>query len=90
MKSDNLDIVGDKSIYDDSGKFCVSVDDKKTAWEQHYQRLSNEEFPWCEENLSSAQAVEGLAIHITLDMVRDATKKLKSGKASGPLTSLAS
>ena len=46
MKSDNLDIVGDKSIYDDSGKFCVSVDDKKTAWEQHYQRLSNEEFPW--------------------------------------------
>ena len=84
MKSDNLDIVGDKSIYDDSGKFCVSVDDKKTAWEQHYQRLSNEEFPWCEENLSSAPAVEGPAIHITLDMVRDATKKLKSGKASGP------
>ena len=28
--------------------------------------------------------MEGLAIHITLDMVRDATKKLKSSKASGP------
>ena len=36
------------------------------------------------KNLSSYPAVEGPSIHITLDMVREATKKLKIGKAYGP------
>ena len=59
MKQENLDVIGDKSIYDDEGKFCVGVKDKKRAWEQHYNRLCNEEFPWNEELLPPAPPVQG-------------------------------
>ena len=83
MKSENQDVVGEKCILDDSGKLCVSDEDKKLAWEQHYERLSNVEFPWNEDDLPPAPAVHGPPIHIRLDMVEDAVKKLKSGKAPG-------
>ena len=84
MKQENLDVIGDKSIYDDEGKFCVGVKDKKRAWEQHYNRLCNEEFPWNEELLPPAPPVQGPPPEISRDMVEMAVKKLNSGKAPGP------
>ena len=84
MKDENQDVVGEKCILDDAGNLCVSVEDKKRAWEQHYERLSNVEFPWNEADLSPAPAVQGPAICIKVDMVKDAVAKLKSGKAPGP------
>ena len=71
-----MDVVGDKSIYDDEGKFCVGVKDKKRAWEQHYNRLCNEEFPWNEELLPPAPRVQGPPPEISRDMVEMAVKKL--------------
>ena len=54
MKDENQDVVGEKCILDDAGNLCISVEDKKRAWEQHYERLSNVEFPWNEADLSPA------------------------------------
>ena len=79
-----MDVIGDKSIYDDDGKFCVSINDKKRAWEQHYYRLCNEEFPWNEDLLPPAPPVQGPAPEISRDLVVMAVKKLKSGKTSEP------
>ena len=84
MKSENQDVVGEKCILDDAGKLCVSDKDKMLAWEQHYERLSNVEFPWNEDDLPPAPAIHGPPMHIGLGMVVDAIKKMKSGKATGP------
>jgi len=42
MKNENLNVVGDKNIYDTQGGFVF------------WQRLCSEEFLWSEENMSSA------------------------------------
>ena len=41
LRSDNQDVVGDKSVKDDSGSLLST---KKVAWKQHYKRFLNEEF----------------------------------------------
>ena len=84
MKSENMDVVGDKCIYNDDGKFCISVEDKKKAWEQHYRRLCNEEFPWNIEDLPPAPAVQGPVNLISVEAVTSAVRKLNIGKAAGP------
>ena len=65
---------------------CVllMLTDKMRAWEEHYERLANVEFPWNEGDLTAAEPVEGPAVHISDEMVGAAVKKLKSGKAAGP------
>ena len=87
MKRENLDVVGDKSIYDDEGNFCVGIKDKRRAWEQHYNRLCNEEFPWNEELLPPAPPVQGPPPEISRDLVEMAMKKLDSGRHPDPQTS---
>ena len=84
MRDENQDVVGDKPVFDDAGNLCVADTDKMRAWEQHYEKLCNIEFPWDEESLPAADPVEGPPIYITLEMVAAAVKKLKSGKSGGP------
>ena len=48
MKKENKYIVGEKCIRE-----------KKKAWKQHFERLLNNEFPWCEEDLSEGDPVLG-------------------------------
>ena len=78
IKHKNLDAVWDKSICNDEGNFCVGNKDKKRAWEQHYKRLCNEEFPWNEDLLHPAPPVQGPPPEISHDLVEMAVK------ASGP------
>ena len=61
MRKENKDIVGEKSIRDDSGKLAYS-DEEKKAWKQHYERLVNVEFSWSEEDLSVADPMLGLLL----------------------------
>ena len=84
MKRENLYVVGDKSIYDDEGNCYVGNKDKKRAWEQHYNRLCKEEFPWNEDLLPPAPPVQGPPPEISCDLVKMAVKKLNSDEVSGP------
>ena len=84
MKDENQDVVGEQCVFDDAGNMCVTDADKMRAWEEHYERLANVEFPWNEGDLTAAEPVEGPAVHISDEMVGAAVKKLKSGKAAGP------
>ena len=84
MKQDNLDIVGEKCVRDDNGHLALSLDDKLKAWQSHYDKLLNEEFPWNTESLSVEEPVQGPAIQITNDLVSKAINKMKPGKAAGP------
>ena len=45
MRKDNLDVVGDKCIKDDSGNLAISDAAKCIAWKEHYSRLLNVKFP---------------------------------------------
>ena len=80
LKRDNVDVVGETCVRNDDGKLTLSIDDKLKAWQSHYQKLLNVEFPWNAENLSEEAPVEGPAIK----MVSKAISKMKSGKAAGP------
>ena len=84
LKRDNVDVVGETCARNDDGKLTLSIDDKLKAWQSHYQKLLNVEFPWNAENLSEEAPVEGPAIKITSEMVSKAISKMKSGKAAGP------
>ena len=42
------------------------------------------EFDWDPEHLSDEPPLEGLPTPITIDMVKKAISKMKSGKAAGP------
>ena len=69
MKQESKDIVGEKCIWDDNGVLAFNEEEKKQAWKQHYERLLNGEFPWREENLSTADPVLGPPLLITKEMV---------------------
>ena len=79
LKGDNVDVVGEKCVRNDDGKLTLTINDKLKAWQSHYQKLLNVEFPW-----NAEAPAEGHAIKITPEMVSKAISKMKSGKAAGP------
>ena len=84
LKHDNADIVGEKCIRKDDGRLALTVDEKLKAWQSHYDKLLNEEFPWNVDSLNDQPPVQGPAIYVTVAMVRKAIAKMKCGKSSGP------
>ena len=84
MVKTNQDIVGEQCVKNDEGKLAVTNDDKKQAWQSHYQRLLNTEFEWDRNTLSEEHPVSGPAVRVTKKMVEKAVSKMKNGKAAGP------
>ena len=84
LKRENADIVGEKCVRNDEGLLALTIDEKLKAWQAHYDKLLNEEFPWNPDTLSDDPPVQGPAIYITPDMVENAMSKMKCGKSSGP------
>ena len=70
---------------DNSGQLSVTDESKKNSWKQHYERLPNEESPWSSEELN-ADAVQGVPVQVNVDMVREATAKVKPDKAAAHWT----
>ena len=85
MRKENVDVVGDKPVKKDTGEMSLSKEAKPNAWSEHYIRLLNIEFDWDPDHLSNKTPLEGPLIPITIDMVKKAISKMKSGKAAGPL-----
>ena len=84
MKQENSDVMGEKYVRNDDGVLALTDAAKNLAWKQHYERLLNVEFSWNRDNLSPVKPVSGPPVLITADMVSEAIKKMKSGKAAGP------
>ena len=84
MRKENVDVVGDKPVKNDTGEMSMSEEAKQNARAEHYERLLNVEFDWEPDHLSNKPSLEGPPIPITIDMVKRAISKMKSGKASGP------
>ena len=84
LRRENCDVVGDKPVKNDAGGMSMSEEAKQNAWAEHYKRLINVEFDWNPDRLSNELPLEGPPIPITIDMVKKAISKMKSGKAAGP------
>ena len=84
LKRDNADIIGDKCVRRANGKLALTVTEKLEAWQSHYDKLLNEEFPWNAASLTECSPVQGPMIEITTEMVKAAISKMKGGKAAGP------
>ena len=44
MRKENVDVVGDKPVKNDTGEMSMSEEAKQNAWAEHYERLLNVEF----------------------------------------------
>ena len=84
MRKENVDVVGDKPVKNDTGEMSMSKEAKQNVWAEHYKRLLNVEFDWDPDHLSNEPPLEGPPIPITIDMVKRAISKMKSGKTAGP------
>ena len=82
----NRDVVGGGCMRDVHGDIVVEEDKILEVWRAHYEKLSNEEFPWNREALPVVDAVRESCKgeEITIEEVQDAIKKMKNNKAAGP------
>ena len=83
MAKTNRDVVGEKCIRNDNGELATTDQEKLLAWQQHYERLLNEEFNWDEDSLVFNEPNIGPRPEIDSESVRRALRKMKNGKASG-------
>ena len=83
MAKTNRDVVGEKCIRNDNGELATTDQEKLLAWQQHYERLLNEEFNWDEDSLVLNEPNIGPRPDIDSESVRRALRKMKNGKASG-------
>ena len=72
------------SVKNDAGEMSMSKEAKQNARAEQYERLLNIEFVWDPDHLSNKPQLEGPPILNTIDMVKKAISKMKSGKAAGP------
>ena len=84
IKDTNKDVTEGKCVRNDKENLTLSDEAKLSVWKEHSQRLLNVEFLWDKNSLNNSAAVEGPAIFVTEDMVTDAIKKMKQGKAGEP------
>ncbi|XP_048759321.2 uncharacterized protein LOC125668926 [Ostrea edulis] len=84
IRRENVDVVGNKPVKNDTGEMSLNQEAKEKAWLEHYERLLNVEFDWEPEHLTNESPLEGPPVPITIDMVKKAISKMKSGKAAGP------
>jgi Reverse transcriptase (RNA-dependent DNA polymerase) len=80
----NKDVVGGGCVKGADGKIVVDEDKMMEIWRTHYEKLSNEEFPWNKETLTVADITDRPCEEITISEVQEAINKMKNGKAAGP------
>ena len=52
-RKENVDVVGDKPVMNDSGGMSMSEEAKQKVWAEHYERLLNIDFKWDLDRLSN-------------------------------------
>ena len=56
---ENLDVQGEKPVYNDAGELCLDDRAKQAARKEHYEHLSNVEFDWEPESLTEIYPERG-------------------------------
>ena len=84
MVRKNREVVGGGCVKDTNGKMVVEEEEMMEVWRSHYEKLSNEEFPWNKEALPTADAIRGPCEEFSIAEVQAAIKKMKNNKAAGP------
>ena len=84
MRRDNQDVMREKPVKNDAGQLSLDEEAKRAAWKEHYEHLTNVEFPWNPEDPSKESPVEGPSEPITLEMTTKTISKMASDKAAGP------
>ena len=80
----NREVVGGGCVKDTDGRMVVEDDEMMEVWRSHYEKLSNEEFPWNREALPVVDAISGPCEEFSIAEVQAAIKKMKNNKAAGP------
>ena len=70
-------------VKDKDGMIAVDGERIKEIWRSHFERLSNEEFPWDSSSLGSAAAVSGPIEEIKHHKVKAAIRNMKTGLPTG-------
>ena len=85
MDKANQAAVGETCVRDDAGELSISNEEKMKAWIEHYARLLNFEFEWESDLLLEVVPVNGSPLPVYMDPIHKALRKMKCGKAAGPL-----
>ena len=80
----NKDVVGGGGVKNANGKIVVEESKINEIWRTYFEKLLNEEFDWNRNGLDMADAVAGPAELLSVEEIRLAIAKAKSGKAAGP------
>ena len=84
MVKKNIDVVGGGGFKDANAKIVVEEAKINEIWRKYFEKLLNEEFDWNRNSLDMVDAVCGPAELLSVDEVKLAIAKAKSGKAAGP------
>ena len=82
MKRDGKDVEGGKWIKGRDGRIGFSQEDRCKIWKEHMDRIVNQENAW--DHKVDAAMVEGPVEKVSCKEVREAIRKMKQEKASGP------
>ena len=88
MCSANRDVIGENFFKNDKRDLAVTDHEKLLAWQEHYERLLNEEFDWNKKSLALNDPTIGPRPKIEVDTVRRVLDRMKCGKAAGVLVLL--
>ena len=81
MKQDGEDVEGEKWIKGRDGRIGFSQEDRCKIWKEHMERIIIEENAW--DHKVDAATVEGPVEKVSHEVVREAIRKMKQGKAVG-------
>ena len=83
MCATNHDVVGENCVKNEKRDLAVTDHEKLLAWQEHYERLLNEEFDWNEKSLAINDLTIGPRPKMEVDTVRKVLGRMKCCKASG-------
>ena len=83
MCAANHDVIRENCVKNGKGDLAVTDHEKLLAWQEHYERLLNEEFDGNKESLAINNPTIEPRPKIKVDTVRRVLGRMKCGKAAG-------
>ena len=84
MKRDRKDVISSRCMKRKDGNLAFTEQHRKTIGKGHMERVMNEENE--QDQITDMDVIEGPIEKVTGEEVMTALRKMKSGKATGPMT----